>query len=53
MVFKSFRGQQSPDIVSVVYDGGDPLEHFIYVKYRKDSSVNKNYDSLQFKIRFE
>ena len=53
VVFKSFRGQQSPDIVSVVYDGGDPQDHFIYIKYRKDSSVNKNYDSLQFKIRFE
>lgn len=53
VIFKSFRGQQSPDIVSVVYDGGDPQDHFIYVKYRKDGSVNKNYDSLQFKIRFE
>lgn len=53
VVFKSFKGKQSPDIVSVIYDGGDPLEHFIYVKYRKDSSVNSNNDSLQFKIRFE
>lgn len=53
VVFKSFRGQQSPDIVSVVYDGGDPQDHFIYVKYRKDNSVNRDYDSLQFKIRFE
>ena len=53
VIFKSFKGQQSPDIVSVVYDGGDPQDHFIYVKYRKDGSVNKNYDSLQFKIRFE
>lgn len=53
VVFKSFKGQESPDIVSVVYDSGDPLEHFIYVKYIKDGSVNRNNDSLQFKIRFE
>lgn len=52
-VFKSFKGQQSPDIVSVIYEGIDSQEHFIYVKYKKDSSVNKDYDSLQFKIRFE
>lgn len=52
-VFKSFKGQQSPDIVSVVYEGIDSQDHFIYVKYKKDSSADKNYDSLQFKIRFE
>ena len=52
-VFKSFKGKQSPDIVSVVYEGIDSQDHFIYVKYKKDESADRNYDSLQFKIRFE
>lgn len=54
-VFKSFKGQQSSKVVSITYEGEDWLSdhHFIYVKYIKDTSVNENNDTLQFKIRFE
>ena len=51
--FTSFKGKQSASIQTVNY-GIIPLgEHFIYIKYIKDSSVNSNNDSLQFKIRLE
>ena len=48
-VKKSFKGAASSSVQSVAYSGvkvGD----YIYVKYRKDTSVNKNNDSLQFKV---
>ena len=48
-VKKSFKGSSSTSIQSVSYSGvkvGD----YIYVKYRKDGSVNQNYDTLQFKV---
>ena len=48
-VKKSFKGAASSSVQSVSYSGvkvGD----YIYVKYRKDTSVNKNNDSLQFKV---
>ena len=48
-VKKSFKGLASASVQSVAYSGvkvGD----YIYVKYRKDTSVNKNNDSLQFKV---
>ena len=48
-VKKSFKGSSSTSVQSVSYSGvkvGD----YIYVKYRKDGSVNKNNDSLQFKV---
>ena len=48
-VKKSFKGSSSTSVQSVSYSGvkvGD----YIYVKYRKDTSVNKNNDSLQFKV---
>ena len=48
-VKKSFKGLASASVQNVVYSGvkvGD----YIYVKYRKDTSVNKNNDSLQFKV---
>lgn len=48
-VKKSFKGAASASVQSVAYSGvkvGD----YIYVKYRKDGSVNKNNDSLQFKV---
>ena len=31
----------------------DAGEHFIYITFRKDGSSNQNYDTLQFKVRFE
>ena len=48
-VHKSFKGLSSTAVQTVTYDnvsGGD----YIYVKYRKDSSVNSRNDSLQFKV---
>ena len=48
-VKKSFKGSSSTSVQSVSYSGvkvGD----YIYVKYRKDTSVNKYNDSLQFKV---
>ena len=48
-VKKSFKGAASSSVQNVSYSGvkvGD----YIYVKYRKDTSVNKNNDSLQFKV---
>ena len=50
-VLKSFSGLQSADVVSVQV-GAYTGEHYLYIKYKKDSSVNKNNDSLQFKVRF-
>lgn len=50
-VFHTFKGLQSADVQTVSY----PLSagtHFVDVKYRKDSSVNSNNDTLQFKVRF-
>ena len=48
-VKKSFKGAASSSVQNVSYSGvkvGD----YIYVKYRKDTSVNKYNDSLQFKV---
>lgn len=48
-VHKSFKGLSSTAVQTVTYNnvsGGD----YIYVKYRKDSSVNSGNDSLQFKV---
>ena len=48
--YKSFRGLQSPDEVDVVYYNIPAGEHFIDVKFRKDTSVDEGNDSIQFKI---
>lgn len=45
----SFKGKQMPTVQEVSYQM-EAGEHFVYVKYRKDSSVNRNNDSLQFKV---
>lgn len=48
-VKKSFKGASKSTVQSVTYTGvkvGD----YIYVKYRKDSSVNNGNDTLQFKV---
>ena len=50
IVYKTFYNQQSPDVVTVDYGVIDPGSHFIYVKYRKDSSTDSNNDSLKFKV---
>lgn len=45
----SFKGKQMSTVQEVSYDM-EAGEHFMYVKYRKDSSVDSNNDSLQFKV---
>ena len=49
-VQKSFKGSSSSSIQQVVYNNVPIGEHYIYVKFRKDSSGNSNNDSLQFKV---
>ena len=51
--FYSFKNKQSASVVTVDYGEIAAGEHFIYIKFRKDSSQDKNNDSLQFKVRFE
>lgn len=48
-VYKSFSGQSSNAVQQVTYSI-PPGEHFIYIKYKKDGSVNNNNDSFKFKI---
>lgn len=43
------KGQSSTDVKQVSYDV-PAGEHFIEIKYRKDSSGNQGNDSLQFKV---
>jgi hypothetical protein len=52
-VYKTFKNSNSSSVQTVTYSGLDTEEHFIYIKFRKDSSDNKNNDTLQFKVRFE
>ena len=51
--FKSFKGLSSTSVQTVDYGVLEAGEHFIYVKYRKDSSASSGNDSLQFKVRLE
>lgn len=51
-VKKSFYGR-GKYTETVEYDVSDFEEHFIYIKYRKDGSVNTGADSLRFRVRFE
>ena len=51
--FKSFKGLSSTSVKTVNYGVLSAGEHFIYVKYRKDSSASSGNDSLQFKVRLE
>lgn len=55
LVKKSFKGLSSTSVQTVSYDLSvlSAGNHFIQIKYRKDSSGNSGNDSLQFKIRFE
>ena len=50
--YKKFTSS-STSVQTVDYGVLEAGEHFIYVKYRKDSSVNSGNDSLQFKVRLE
>lgn len=52
-VYKSFVGQQSASIKQVIYNNISAGDHFVYIKYRKDGSVNSNNDSLQFRLATE
>ena len=52
-VKQSFSGKQTANVQSVLYENTAPGTYDIYVKYRKDGSVNTNNDSLQFKLATE
>lgn len=49
-VYKSFKGQSSTTPVVITYPVATVGEHFIYIKYRKDSSGDRDNDSLQFRV---
>ena len=51
-VKKSFSGYSSLAVQTVTYTGVTAGEHYIYIKYRKDGSVNSGNDSLQFKVSY-
>lgn len=48
-VLKSFKGQSSTSVVQVNIDM-PAGEHYIEIKYRKDSSASNGNDSFQFKV---
>lgn len=49
-VFKSFKGSSSVSVQTVNFGTLAAGTHKFYVKYRKDSSIDSNNDSLQFKV---
>lgn len=49
-VAKSFKGLSSPNVQTHTYSNVAVGDHFIDVKYRKDSSANESNDSLQFTV---
>lgn len=49
----NFSGSQSSSIQTVDYGVLEAGTYFFYAKYIKDTSVDKNNDSLKFKLRFE
>lgn len=49
-VYKTYNGIQSPNPTTLTYSQVPVGEHFITIKYRKDTSANNDNDSLQFKI---
>ena len=51
-VKKTFKGESSSNIQTISYDIPEG-NHFVYIKFFKDSSGNTGNDSLQFKIRLE
>lgn len=50
-VKQSFKGMQSPDIVYLTYENVSVGNHFIDVKFIKDSSGDKDNDSIQFAVK--
>ena len=49
VVFHNFKGESSTSPVTLTIPS-DGAEHFITIKYRKDSSMGQSNDSLQFKV---
>ena len=49
----SFSGKQSSSVQQVIYNNVSKGTHSVYIKYRKDGSVNSNNDTLQFKLLTE
>ena len=49
-VAKSFKGSSSASVQTYAYTNVAIGNHFIDVKYRKDSSQSSNNDTLQFKV---
>lgn len=52
-VKKNFKTEHSASVVNVTYTGVTVGNHFIDIKFIKDSSQDKNNDSVQFKIQNE
>lgn len=50
IVYKSYKNIQSETPTTLTYSQVPVGEHFITIKYRKDTSTDSNNDSLQFKI---
>lgn len=50
-VYKSYKSEHSASAVQLTYSGVTAGSHFIDIKYIKDSSQDKNNDSLQFRIQ--
>ena len=51
--FKRFYGSNSSSVQTVDYGVVAAGEHFIYIKFRKDSGGQSGNDQLRFKVRFE
>lgn len=49
-VFKSFKGKSSASPVNVTIPNVPEGQHFIEIKYRKDSSGDNGNDNFQFKV---
>lgn len=52
-VLKSFKSLASTEVQTVDLGVPEIGEHFVYIKYIKDTSSNSGNDSLQFKVRVE
>lgn len=49
-VYKSYKGLSSSSTQTLTYSNIPVGEHYIEIKYRKDSSSSQSNDSLQFKV---
>ena len=49
-IYKSFKGEQSAEVKQVSYSITTSGYHWIYVKFRKDTSQHKENDSVKFKF---